>query len=94
MSPCRRWLRATRKLVVCIGSRGMLARYSANFGVSGTFSMYGASSCACAGSYSNGKFSADGSRKKSNGLSTDISATRSTSMRISVVCSGNTSRAR
>jgi hypothetical protein len=41
----------------------------------------------------NGKFSADGSTKKSNGLMTDMSARRSTVMLNSVVRSGNTKRA-
>ena len=46
------------------------------------------------GSYSNGYVSASGSRKKSNGLRTAMSATRSTSTKKCVTFSGNTTRAR
>jgi protocatechuate 3,4-dioxygenase alpha subunit len=80
-------------IVVCIFSREMLARYFSKAGVSGALWRYGSSSVASDASYSNGKCSAAGSRKKSNGFSTDISTTRSTSMRNDVVLSGNTSRA-
>ena len=56
--------------------------------------MNGARSFLSTGSYVNGCSAADSSRKKSNGLYTDISATRSTSMSSSVVGSGKTTRAR
>ena len=80
--------------MVRVGLRAMRARYSANKGVASSGSRYGASSDSSVASYWNGTDSAYGSRKKSNGLSTAISAIRSTSTRNSRVRSGNTRRAR
>src|ERR1039458_3293316 len=63
-------------------------------GVGGPLSWKGARSCSRDWSCLNGKTSASGSRKKSNGFNTDISATRSTSTSNSLVGSGRTTRAR
>jgi hypothetical protein len=65
-----------------------------NNGGAGIFARNGSRSSRSAGSYSNGYFSASGSRKKSNGLRTAMSATRSTSTKKRVTFSGNTTRAR
>ena len=81
MSCCKRWFRPTRKSIACAVRRqvdGLRDRLPAAAPTART-ARNGASSCASAARNEKGNFSAYGSRKKSNGLMTVISATRSTS---------------
>ena len=68
--------------------RSIASRQSRSLGPAGSRSRYGASSWFNQGSYANGNVSADGSRKKSNGLKTDSSAVRSTSISNCRACVG------
>ena len=71
----------------------MLRRYFANNGPTGSCSKNGTRSLANSGAYSNGNCSAAGSMKKSNGLMTVISASKSTATRNVRVGFKNISRA-
>ena len=80
--------------MVAHGSRAIPARYFPTSGVTGALTRNGASSRCSVASYWKGNCCAYGSRKKSKGFKTAISATRSTSMRSSRAGLGKATRAR
>ena len=71
----------------------MLARYFLNNGVLASLSRYDCSSSRTVSEYLKGTSSAEGSRKKSNGLNTAISVTTSTVTLKAVVFLGKTNLA-
>ncbi len=97
MSPASRWFSATRNIVVPIGRAIRSCRIRDiqpdSIVPDGSGCRYDASSIFSCGSYRNGNCSAYFSVKKSNGLMTVRSATRSTVNDSSRVRSGNTKRA-
>ena len=93
MSWCKRWLVWTKKSMLRWRLRSKPARYFLKWSARGSLTRYDCNSSCKASLYLKGTSLAEGSTKKSNGLNTAISVTRSTVTLNSVVFLGNTRRA-